>query len=78
MAMSSVELWLRVNNDFTPVLPVHEPCNFSLRSLRWLCFLGYTIYGREGDLSATEEGEPVDYTPESSQGLAPRYTFVSS
>lgn len=42
-----------------------HPCvgmqSLRTQALKWLRFVGYTIYGREGHISLTENGPPVDY-----------------
>ena len=49
---------------------------FTTSPLRWLMFLGYTIYGRQGTLRIEEEGPELDdYTID--VGLNDRYYYVA-
>ena len=61
--MASVELHMQINDAYMPVLsiPVTDCNRFSLKPLSWLRFLGYSIYGRIGDISSTPDGPPIDY-----------------
>lgn len=76
--MASVELWLRISDAWQPILsiPISECDRFALKPLKWLRFLGYTIYGREGDISLARNGLPVDYERGVEGGA--RYYFISS
>jgi hypothetical protein len=61
----SVQLWLLIRGSWRSILtiPVGDFHLFTTCPLRWLMFLGYTIYGRQGTLKADVEGpEPDDYT----------------
>ena len=61
--MTCIELLIRINNTFIPVLTIPiDDCNrFALKPLCWLRFLGYTIYGSPGHISTAPDGLPVDY-----------------
>ncbi len=74
---SLVRLFFTLENVAMPVLaiPKDDFKRYSFYPLKWLRFLGYAIYGFEGDLSETEEGDTVDY---SSADLKDSYYFVSN
>jgi len=57
-----VELWLSFNGTAELVLsiPLAKCRNLAVRPLKWLRFLGYAIYGREGYLSESVAGPPID------------------
>lgn len=78
--MTSITLHMRINENsgFIPVLsiPVDECNRFALRPLKWLRFLGYTIYGRIGHISAAPHGPPMDYQLAIEGGA--HYYFISS
>jgi hypothetical protein len=76
--MASIELHIPVDNAYIPVLsiPVDDCNRFALKPLRWLRFLGYTIYGKEGHISATAGGPPVDYESAAEGGA--HYYFTSA
>lgn len=62
--MENVQLWLHLREAWLSVLtiPINELSHFSIRPLKWLRYVGFTIYGREGVLLfTTEEGDEVDY-----------------
>ena len=76
--MASIELHVRINNAYLPVLsiPVDDCNRFALKPLRWLRFLGYAIYGSQGHICATEDAsDRVDY--ESAIEGGTHYYFVS-
>jgi len=57
------------------LIPKQKCTTFSLSPIKWLRFLGYAIYGREGHISLTDGGESVsDYT---SVVEARSYYFIS-
>ena len=60
--MCSVQLWLFVHESWCSILtiPVGDFHLFTTRLLRWLMFLGYTIYGRQGTLKADVQGPELD------------------
>ena len=73
-----VRLYITIENK--PRLALSIPLNIcttlSLRPLKWLRFLGYAIYGREGHLSLSAGAEPIsDYT---SNVTARPYYFSST
>lgn len=51
------------------------PNRFALKPLKWLRFLAYTIYGREGHISLTNDGSPVDYESGVTEGSS--YHFIA-
>jgi hypothetical protein len=61
--MASIQLFIQIDNTWMPALtiPVADCNRFSLKPLKWLRFLGYTIYGREGYISARIGGRAVNY-----------------
>jgi len=66
MAYPHVELYLHIAEQWVPTLriPSSEFSNYTLKPLKWLQFLGYAIYGSEGYLSLTPDGDPVDIDPQ--------------
>jgi len=76
--MTSIELHIRIDNAYIPVLSIpFDDCNrFALKPLRWLRFIGYTIYGNQGHISAAADGPPVDY--ESAIEGGARFYFTSA
>lgn len=75
----NVKLWLSLNDDWLPVLtiPTNEISRYTLRPLKWLRFLGFAIYGREGVLSADPDGsQPVEYDTQLAK-LQENYYFSS-
>jgi hypothetical protein len=61
--MTSIELHVQIHDTYLPILsiPVVECNRFALKPLKWLRFLGYTIYGQEGHICLAPGGELVDY-----------------
>jgi hypothetical protein len=61
-APSNVKLWLSFGNTSKSALsiPVDRVRMFAVNPLKWLRFLGYAIYGREGYLSTSKTGPEVD------------------
>jgi hypothetical protein len=59
-----VHLWLKLqaNGRWVPVLkiPSNDFSQYTLRPLKWLRFLGFAIYGREGTLNVGPDGPEVD------------------
>lgn len=55
-------------------IPRAEIPNFTHFPLKWLRYLGYVIYGVEGELSETVEGLAVDY--QQVDGLKPSYYYI--
>jgi hypothetical protein len=64
MATQAARLWLPVetNNSYRQALsiPLDDFQHFSLNDLPWLCYVAYTIYGREGHISLTPHGTEID------------------
>ncbi|KAF5384121.1 hypothetical protein D9615_003273 [Tricholomella constricta] len=75
--MASVQLHISLDNAYIPVLsiPVDDCNRFAAKPLRWLRYLAYTIYGRQGHISAIAGGPPVDY--ESAVAGGADYYFTS-
>jgi hypothetical protein len=59
---SNVELWLPFNNLAKVALsiPVAECTKYAINPLKWLRFLAYAIYGREGYLSKSNSGPEIN------------------
>ena len=78
--MDSITLHLKINDDYLPILsiPISECNRFALRPLKWLRFLGYTLYGREGDICLSPEDPPVPVDYQSSIQAGTQYFYVSS
>jgi len=58
-----VEIHLHVNSSYIPFLsiPLSDVRRLSLRPLKWIRFVMFSICGARGHLSATPDGLPVDY-----------------
>lgn len=77
--MARVKLYFRVNRIWIPILsiPSDDFGQFTTRPLKWLRYLGYAIYGREGILKISPNGlELDDYTTDVAN-LEDRYYYVS-
>jgi hypothetical protein len=61
MTATEVDLWISLDDVHTRALsiPIEKCREFSLNPLKWLRFLGYAIYGREGYISTSEDGSEV-------------------
>ena len=59
---SVVELWLILNNasELALSIPLDKCLTLSVNPLKWLRFLGYSIYGQQGYLSMSATGPPID------------------
>jgi hypothetical protein len=72
-----VELWLSLNGtaELALSIPLAKCQELAVNPLKWLRFLGYAIYGREGYLSTSDAGPPIDdYTVDI---VAHSYYFIS-
>ena len=77
--MARVKLYFRVNGTWIPILsiPPDDFDQFTTQPLKWLRFLGYAIYGREGTLKTSPNGlELDDYTTDVAN-LEDRYYYTS-
>ncbi len=75
----TTKLSIKRNNAWLHVLsiPTDEFDKFTLKPLKWLCFLGFIIYGREGVLSSGPNHPEVnDYDIGTSQ-IQDHYYFFS-
>jgi hypothetical protein len=64
---SRVRLWLSFPNvtqaKLALSIPLDKCATFAVNPLKWLRFLGFAIYGREGHLSLSKDGPDLgDYT----------------
>ena len=59
---SDVRLWLSFHNATMLALsiPLDKCVTFAVNPLKWLQFLGFAIYGREGHLSLSKAGPDLD------------------
>lgn len=59
-----VELQMPIDGQYHPALsiPVEACRRFSVHPLKWLQFVGFTIYGTEGHISRTTELQVVRYS----------------
>jgi len=77
MSTPAAELWLSLNDtsELALSIPLAKCQELSVYPLKWLRFLAYSIYGREGDLSMSAAGPPINnYTA----AIAARaYYFIS-
>ncbi|KLO05419.1 hypothetical protein SCHPADRAFT_727113 [Schizopora paradoxa] len=60
--LDCIKLHITINGDTCPVfeIPRVDFKNFTTFPLKWLRFLGFTIYGAEGHISLAVDGEPVN------------------
>jgi hypothetical protein len=75
--MLKVKLWLSFGNvtKLALSIPFDKCGTFAVNPLKWLRFLGYAIYGREGYLSTSKAGPEIyDYTADIQ---ARSYYFIS-
>ena len=56
-----VELQMPIDGEYQPALsiPVETCQRFSVHPLRWLRYVGFTIYGTEGHISRSAAGPQV-------------------
>ena len=77
MATANVELWLTIGRDGAQLaltIPIYKCWELAVHPLKWIRFLGFAIYGREGYLSTSDAGSPIeDYNGDI---LAPSYYFI--
>ena len=54
--MEEVALYISIDGEARQALKIpKDKCTaYSLHPLKWLRFLGYTVYGQEGDLSLSQ------------------------
>ena len=74
-----VQLLLSIHGSWHSVLtiPVGDFHLFTTCPLKWLMFLGYTIYGRQGILKAEAEGPELDDYTIDVGSLNDRYFYVA-
>jgi hypothetical protein len=63
MSMASVRIYLATGE--VPIsflrIPIKDVKRLSVRPFKWLRFVMYSICGALGDISATPDGDPVEY-----------------
>jgi hypothetical protein len=77
---TQIRLWLRLTDDWVPIIrvPKAEFALYTTRPLKWLRYLGFVIYGREGLLKSTRDGQEIDdYTIMDLDSLMPDYFYYS-
>jgi hypothetical protein len=76
----ATELWIQIDNAWIPILsiPTDQFDRFTLRPLKWLCFLGFIIYGQEGILRTHPDGPEVDNYDIRTSQLRECYYFCSA
>jgi hypothetical protein len=59
-----VELHMPIDGEYQPTLsiPVETCQRFSVHPLRWLRYIGFTIYGTEGHIFRSPAGPVVRYS----------------
>ena len=74
---TTLELWFILDDapELALSIPVVKCRTLSVHPLRWLRFLGYSIYGREGYLSLSATGPPLD--DDTADTAACSYYFIS-
>jgi hypothetical protein len=76
----SIQLWLQFSYEWVPILsiPRDQFALYTTRPLKWLRYLGFVIYGREGVLRATRDGPEIDdYTIVDMDSLLVDYFYHS-
>jgi hypothetical protein len=75
----SVQLWLLIRGSWRSILtiPVDDFHLFTTCPLRWLQFLGYTIYSRKGTLKADVKGPELDDYTIDVESLNNHYHYVA-
>lgn len=74
--MATVELMLPFDKYRRALsIPLHDSQRFSVCPLAWLCYVAYTIYGRQGHISISPAGPAIDYHAVDIQPL--KYYYVS-
>ena len=60
---ANVDLWVPMDglHHHALSIPIDTCHRFSVHPLTWLRYLGYTIHGSEGHISALLDGPEVDY-----------------
>jgi hypothetical protein len=76
----ATELWIQNNGIWIPTLsiPTDQFDRFTLRPLKWLRFLGFIIYGRDGVLRTHSDGPEVDNYDIGTSQLRECYYFFSA
>ena len=76
----ATELWIQIDDTWIPILsiPTDQFDRFTLRPLKWLRFLGFIIYGREGILRTDCDGPKVDNYDIGTSQLRECYYFFSA
>ena len=73
----NVNLLLPLNDNHSELalsVPLTQCATFATTPLKWLRFVGFTIYGRQGYLSMSMNGVELDYMAQ----IEPRsYYFIS-
>ena len=61
-ALTKANLYLSFEGVSIPALsiPLDECGKFAISPLKWLRFIGYAIFGREGFLSTSDAGPEID------------------
>jgi hypothetical protein len=74
-----VQLWLLIHKSWRSILtiPIGDFHRFTTCPLRWLMFLGCTIYGRKGTLKADPEGPELDNYTIDVGNLNDHYYYVA-
>ena len=63
--MASVEIYLATGTGEVPIsllrIPIKDVKRLSVRPFQRLCFVMYAICGAPGEISATQDGDQVEY-----------------
>ena len=76
--VDNAELWMSFTDTVymhALSIPIDQCRTFAVYPLKWLCFLGYAIYGKEGYISTSEGGPEVDDYETDIQPVS--YYFIS-
>jgi hypothetical protein len=76
----ATELWIQIDDTWIPILsiPTNQFDRFTLHPLKWLRFLDFIIYGREGILRTHCDGPEVDNYDIGTSQLQEGYYFFSA
>ena len=81
LSTMDTELYIQIPGGWVPILsiPTNEFDKYTLRPLKWLCFLGFIIYGREGVTPTSPQwSRSVDNYDIETPQLLDRYYFFST
>ncbi|KAI9568598.1 hypothetical protein HD554DRAFT_2191442 [Boletus coccyginus] len=76
-SVPSVVLYFNESSKVALSIPLAQSKTYAIKPLKWLRFLGFTIYGRQGYISKSMNGSELDYTEEI-EAREPRFVDVDA